>query len=282
MVDIDYKRELNARRDQVEDIFEFEGCKVGRGTYGSVFKAKRKGGNDDREYALKQIEGTGLSMSACREIALLRELKHKNVITLQRVFLNHTNRRVWLLFDFSEHDLWHIIKFHRTSKANKTTFAVYPNMVKSLMYQILNGIDYLHANWVLHRDLKPANILVMGEGPERGRVKIGDLGFARLFYQPLKPLADLDPVVVTFWYHDAWHDMPKMPEYPQLMRDSISKKAYGKYSLEGYLEEKKFTIDKYEISLLQSLLTMDPLKRPSAAESMNHEYFKIGEKPNEE
>ena len=40
----------------------------------------------------------------------------------------------------------------------------------------------------------------MGEGPERGRVKIADMGFARLFNSPLKPLADLDPVVVTFWY----------------------------------------------------------------------------------
>jgi len=47
---------------------------------------------------------------------------------------------------------------------------------------------------------KPANILVMGEGPERGRVKIADMGFARLFNAPLKPLADLDPVVVTFCY----------------------------------------------------------------------------------
>jgi len=47
---------------------------------------------------------------------------------------------------------------------------------------------------------KPANILVMGEGSERGRVKIADMGFARLFNSPLKPLADLDPVVVTFWY----------------------------------------------------------------------------------
>ena len=86
-------------------------------------------------------------------------------------------------------------------------------MVKSLMYQILDGIHYLHENWVLHRffnpqnnfsnrsrDLKPANILVMGEGEERGRVKIADMGFARLFNSPLKPLADLDPVVVTFWY----------------------------------------------------------------------------------
>jgi len=40
----------------------------------------------------------------------------------------------------------------------------------------------------------------MGEGLERGRVKIADMGFARLFNAPLKPLADLDPVVVTFWY----------------------------------------------------------------------------------
>lgn len=139
-------------------------------------------------------------MSACREIALLRELKHVNVINLQRVFLSHSDRKVWLLFDYAEHDLWHIIKYHRAAKANKQHLAVPKAMVKSLLYQILDGIHYLHANWVLHRDLKPANILVMGEGPERGRVKIADMGFARLFNAPLKPLADLDPVVVTFWY----------------------------------------------------------------------------------
>ncbi|XP_077031317.1 cyclin-dependent kinase 19 isoform X1 [Agelaius phoeniceus] len=131
---------------------------------------------------------------------LLRELKHPNVIALQKVFLSHSDRKVWLLFDYAEHDLWHIIKFHRASKANKKPMQLPRSMVKSLLYQILDGIHYLHANWVLHRDLKPANILVMGEGPERGRVKIADMGFARLFNSPLKPLADLDPVVVTFWY----------------------------------------------------------------------------------
>ena len=40
----------------------------------------------------------------------------------------------------------------------------------------------------------------MGEGPERGWVKIADMGFARIFNSPLKPLTDLDPVVVTQWY----------------------------------------------------------------------------------
>lgn len=58
-----------AERAKVEDLFDFEGCKVGRGTYGHVYKAHRKEGND-KDYALKQIEGTGLSMSACREIAV--------------------------------------------------------------------------------------------------------------------------------------------------------------------------------------------------------------------
>jgi len=199
-MDYEFKKRTALAREKVEDIFEFEGCKVGRGTYGHVYKARRKDGTDPKEYALKQIEGTGLSMSACREIALLRELKHPNVINLRGVFLSHADRKVWLLVDYSEHDLWHIIKFHRAAKANGKPVMVHKGMVKSLLYQILDGIHYLHANWVLHRDLKPANILVMGEGPERGRVKIADMGFARLFNSPLKPLADLDPVVVTFWY----------------------------------------------------------------------------------
>ncbi|XP_068699149.1 cyclin-dependent kinase 8-like isoform X1 [Montipora capricornis] len=199
-MDFEFKLKTNEQRERVEDKFDFEGCKVGRGTYGHVYKAKQRDCPNGKYFALKQIEGTGISMSACREIALLRELKHPNVIALQRVFLSHADRKVWLLFDFAEHDLWHIIKYHRASKAQKKAVPVPKGMVKSLLYQILDGIHYLHSNWVLHRDLKPANILVMGEGPEKGRVKIADMGFARLFNAPLKPLADLDPVVVTFWY----------------------------------------------------------------------------------
>ena len=86
-MDFEFKKRCAQSREKVEDPFEFEGCKVGRGTYGHVYKAKRKDGSDPKEYALKQIEGSGLSMSACREIALLRELKHPNVINLQRVRL---------------------------------------------------------------------------------------------------------------------------------------------------------------------------------------------------
>lgn len=69
-MDYEFKNETNSIRQKVEDLFDFEGCKVGRGTYGHVYKATTKK-TPKQEYALKQIEGTGISMSACREIAVI-------------------------------------------------------------------------------------------------------------------------------------------------------------------------------------------------------------------
>ena len=72
--------------------------------------------------------------------------------------------------------IWqHIIKFHRAAKANKKAVYTPKGMVKSLLYQILDGIHYLHANWVLHRDLKPSNIFL----DEKLDAKLGDFGFAK-------------------------------------------------------------------------------------------------------
>ncbi|EMP36401.1 Cyclin-dependent kinase 8 [Chelonia mydas] len=44
-MDYDFKVKLTGERERVEDLFEYEGCKVGRGTYGHVYKAKRKDGD---------------------------------------------------------------------------------------------------------------------------------------------------------------------------------------------------------------------------------------------
>ncbi|TSO15200.1 Cyclin-dependent kinase 8 [Bagarius yarrelli] len=254
-MDYDFKTKLAAEREKVEDLFEYEGCKVGRGTYGHVYKAKRKDGKDEKEYALKQIEGTGISMSACREIA-------------------------------------HIIKFHRASKANKKPMQLPRGMVKSLLYQILDGIHYLHANWVLHRDLKPANILVMGEGPERGRVKIDIWAIGCIFAElltsePIFHCRQEDIKTSNPFHHDQldrifsvmgfpadkdWEDIRKMPEYPTLQKD-FRRTTYANSSLIKYMEKHKVKPDSKVFLLLQKLLTMDPTKRITSEQALQDPYF---------
>uniref|UniRef100_A0A4W5Q0K9 Cyclin-dependent kinase 8 n=1 Tax=Hucho hucho TaxID=62062 RepID=A0A4W5Q0K9_9TELE len=231
-------------------------------------------------------------MSACREIALLRELKHPNVISLQKVFLSHADRKVWLLFDYAEHDLWHIIKFHRASKANKKPLQLPRGMVKSLLYQILDGIHYLHANWVLHRDLKPANILVMGEGPERGRVKIDIWAIGCIFAElltsePIFHCRQEDIKTSNPYHHDQldrifnvmgfpaekdWEDIKKMPEHSTLMKD-FRRNTYTNCSLIKYMEKHKVKPDSKAFHLLQKLLTMDPIRRITSEQAMQDPYF---------
>lgn len=136
------------------------------------------------------VQYTGLSQSAIREIALCSELSHANVIHLEEIILE--DKCIFMVFEYTEHDLLQIIHHHTQPQRH----AIPAPMVKSILFQLLNGLLYLHTNWVLHRDLKPANILVTSTGA----VRIGDLGLARLFYKPLNSLFSGDKVVVTIWY----------------------------------------------------------------------------------
>ncbi|TAQ86027.1 hypothetical protein B7494_g5647 [Chlorociboria aeruginascens] len=168
---------------------------ISSGTYGRVYKAV---GRDGRlgEFAIKkfkpgeQIQYTGISQSAVREMALCSELTHMNVIRLIEIILE--DKCIFMVFEYAEHDLLQIIHHH----TQPTRHPIPPATVKSIMFQLLNGCQYLHTNWVLHRDLKPANIMVTSSG----EVKIGDLGLARLFNKPLHSLFSGDKVVVTIWY----------------------------------------------------------------------------------
>lgn len=136
------------------------------------------------------IQYTGISQSACREMALCSELDHANIIHLVEIILE--DKCIYMVFEYAEHDLLQIIHHH----SQPTRHPIPAPTVRSILYQLLNGLLYLHSNWVLHRDLKPANIMVTSGG----EVKIGDLGLARLFWKPLHSLYNGDKVVVTIWY----------------------------------------------------------------------------------
>ncbi|KAG5999821.1 cyclin-dependent protein kinase [Claviceps lovelessii] len=138
----------------------------------------------------EQISYTGISQSAVREMSLCSELHHHNVIRLVETILE--DKCIFMVFEYAEHDLLQIIHHH----TQQPRHPIPPNTIKSIMFQLLNGCQYLHTNWVLHRDLKPANIMVTSGG----EVKIGDLGLARRFDKPLHSLFSGDKVVVTIWY----------------------------------------------------------------------------------
>ena len=136
------------------------------------------------------IQYTGISQSACREMALCTELSHASIIHLVEIILE--DKCIFMVFEYAEHDLLQIIHHHTQPPRHP----IQASTIRSVLFQILNGLLYLHTNWILHRDLKPANIMVTS----KGAVRIGDLGLARLFYKPLSSLFNGDKVVVTIWY----------------------------------------------------------------------------------
>lgn len=162
--------------------------KIGEGTYGVVYKARDRA--TGRFIALKKIrlenEVEGVPSTAIREIALLKELRHPNVVRLLDVV--PCDQKLYLVFEYMAEDL----KKHIDRAAScKSSLAV--NLVKSYLWQLLQGIAYCHSHRILHRDLKPQNLLIDLEG----NIKLADFGLARAFGLPLRAYTH---EVVTLWY----------------------------------------------------------------------------------
>lgn len=191
----------------INDNYDIVGF-ISSGTYGRVYKATSKyprqkpalypSGLPISAFAIKkfkpdkegELQYTGISQSAIREMALCTELSHPALIHLVEIILE--SKCIFMVFEYAEHDLLQIIHHHSLLPGTP----IPASTLRSCMYQIFSGLLYLHRNWVIHRDLKPANIMVTSSG----KIKIGDLGLARLFHKPLHALFSGDKVVVTIWY----------------------------------------------------------------------------------
>ena len=149
---------------------------VGEGTYGNVFKARDRVTKE--VFAMKKIkmdrEKEGFPITALREIKLLKQMAHPNIIQLKEIITSKSSDdrnpgNVYLLFEYMEHDLEGLLNM--TRPRIEYTIA----HLKSYMKQMLQAIEYLHSKKIVHRDIKCANLLV----DNQGHVKLGDFGLAR-------------------------------------------------------------------------------------------------------
>lgn len=169
---------------------------IGEGTYGQVYKAVNK--LTGEQVALKRVrlenEKEGFPITAIREIKILRQLHHKNIVRLMDIViddismdeLKKTRANFYLVFEYVDHDLIGLLESKELVEFNK-------DQICSLFKQLLEGLAYIHNTGFLHRDIKCSNILVNN----KGELKIADLGLARLWQKESRLYTNR---VITLWY----------------------------------------------------------------------------------
>lgn len=281
---------------------------VGEGTYGVVYRARDL--RTDRIVALKKVrmekEKDGIPITCLREVKILKEIDHPNIVRLLGVTVGRALDEMYLAFEYVEHDLAGLI--------DNMTKPFTEAEVKCLILQLLQAVHYLHRSFYIHRDLKLSNLLFSN----RGELKLCDFGLARIFGEPNKSMT---PRVVTLWYRapelllgckdytvavDMWAvgcifgelllNSPVMPgkteiEQLQLMcrllgtpNDKIwpgyydlpnAKIVAGLPQQNYHMINAKFKFLSHEgQDLLKRFLTFDPKKRITAYQALQHPYFK--------
>lgn len=158
--------------------------RLGEGSYGIVFKCRDR--DTHSLVAVKRFvesdDDPAIRKIALREIRLLKNLKHQNLVSLLEVF--RKKRRLHLVFEFCEHTVLHELERYPQGCPE--------NLTKQITWQTLQGVAYCHKQGCLHRDIKPENILLTANGT----VKLCDFGFARM----LSPGENYTDYVATRWY----------------------------------------------------------------------------------
>ncbi|KAM0897546.1 hypothetical protein ACQ4PT_022499 [Festuca glaucescens] len=159
---------------------------INEGTYGIVSRAEDM--ETGETVALKKVkmenEREGFPLTSLREINILLSFHHPSIVDVKEIVVG-SGDSTYMVMEYMEHDLKAVMETMKQPYSQSE--------VKCLMLQLLEGVKYLHDNWVIHRDLKTSNILLNN----RGELKICDFGLSRQYGSPLKPYTQL---VVTLWY----------------------------------------------------------------------------------
>ena len=283
--------------DQVFEKVE----KIGSGTYATVYKVILKS-DPSKIYALKRYKEEqpkeGMDVTALREILILKEISHPNIIKIFDIFYNMNS--LYLQYEYIDIELSQLIYKMKLE----------PSHIKNLFYQFILGLSHLHKNGILHRDLKPQNLLVNN----KGILKIADFGLARFISSPGRIMSIN---VISDWYRppeiffganlysfsiDVWSAgciLGEMVLRKPLFNDDSQIGILTKiFSLLGVPDSSSWAdaeqLDHYKlfdngdvvtikkkfinfsplgIDLLEKMIVLDPNKRISTQDVLQHPYF---------
>lgn len=158
---------------ELQDYFTIEDAsvhfklleKLGKGSFGNVYIAKRRKDKSGKRYAIKKslIDSRRRAQTICREIGNLRNSDHVNVVQFMGSYYHKDI--AWIIMEYLDAGT---LRDLRSCTLLKEAHIAY------IVREILKGLDYMHREGTMHRDLKGENILLSSQGD----VKIADLGLA--------------------------------------------------------------------------------------------------------
>ncbi|XP_030323505.1 death-associated protein kinase 1 isoform X4 [Calypte anna] len=272
------------RQENLEEHYE-TGEDLGSGQFAVVKKCREK--STGQQFAAKFIKKRrtkssrrGVSREDIeREVGILKEIRHPNVITLHDVYENKTDVILILelvaggeLFDF-------LAEKESLTEEEATEF----------LKQILNGVQYLHSLQIAHFDLKPENIMLLDRNVPKPRIKIIDFGlahkidfgneFKNIFgtpefvapeivnYEPLGLEADMWSIgVITYILLSG-----ASPFLGETKQETLANVSAVNYEFEEEFFSNTSALAK---DFIRRLLVKDPKKRMTIQDSLLHPWIK--------
>uniref|UniRef100_A0A672J742 cyclin-dependent kinase n=1 Tax=Salarias fasciatus TaxID=181472 RepID=A0A672J742_SALFA len=243
--------------------------KLGEGTYATVFKGRSK--LTDNLVALKEIRlehEEGAPCTAIREVSLLKDLKHANIVTLHDIV--HTDKSLTLVFEYLDKDLkqymddcGNIMSMHNVKGSSKFHSGLTAKSVPTKTY----------SNEVVTLWYRPPDVLL---GSSEYSTQIDMWGVGCIFYE----MAAGRPLFPGSTVEDELHlifrllGTPTEENWPGISSvDEFKSYNFPKYKPQPLINHAP-RLDSDGIELLLAFLKYESKKRISADEAMKHSYFR--------
>ncbi|KAK5867366.1 hypothetical protein PBY51_011866 [Eleginops maclovinus] len=272
------------KQQNVDDFYEI-GEELGSGQFAIVKRCIEK--STGVEYAAKFIKKRQSRASRRgvkreeieREVDILQQLQHNNIVSLHDVYENRTDVVLILelvsggeLFDF-------LAQKESLSEEEATQF----------IKQILDGVQYLHSKRIVHFDLKPENVMLLDRNLRLPRIKIIDFGlahkieagadFKNIFGTP----EFVAPEIVNYEQLGLEADMWSIGVITYILLSGASpflgdtkQETLGNISAMDYEFDQELFSNTSELakSFISQLLVKDTRKRMTIQEALNHHWIK--------